>query len=476
MELASKFVNKKLLTPTFICLWIIMFLVEFVKGSLIVSILPVYMGDVLQLSAFAIGLSFSCQYIGDNLFRSPAGWLIERIGFRLTMTIGLCITFGAVFIITVMKTMGFIVLGCALLGIGTAPLWPCVLMGITAITEENKNFGTAMGVIQISSLGGTGLGPVIINFLVGVSYTLVFWVLLGCMGAVILVSLLLPRHAGSRKVNAGGEIVSIANSGTADNNDSTAYREITSNRDSIANRDSEATGDTRTSSDINAKSQHEVSSKNELWRGGLPQIWKNIRETHRHIRTHLKVSPLLYPALFLQSFAVGLLTPVITLFVRSELGLSPEAFSLMLISGGGVTVLGLIPIGKLVDRYGTRRFLNTGFALAAVSVGLFAFIRPLPIVWILVMLIGVSYAFILPTWDTMISHLLPEGEKGTVWGLFLTIQGMGMVVGPIVSGKMWDALGAHAPFVASSVSMALLFILHLYLSRKSSASAGAPSR
>ncbi|WP_410768129.1 MFS transporter [Fontibacillus sp. BL9] len=427
MELTAKLVNKKLLTPTFVSLWIIMFLVEFVKGSLIVAILPVYMGDVLKLSAFAIGLSFSCQYIGDNLFRSPAGWLIERIGFRLTMTIGLCITFGAVFIITFMKTMGFIVLGCALLGIGTAPLWPCVLMGITAVTEENKNFGTAMGVIQISSLGGTGLGPVIINFLVSVSYTLVFWVLLGCMGLVILVSLFLPRHT-NRPGNAD-ESTSAAQEGSG----TPAALEGT-------------TGG--------------------LWRGGPARIWQNIRGTLHHIRTHLKVSPLLYPALFLQSFAVGLLTPVITLFVRSELGLSPEAFSLMLISGGGVTVLGLIPIGKLVDRYGTRRFLNTGFALAAVSVGLFAFMRPMPVVWLLVLLIGVSYAFILPTWDTMISHMLPEGEKGTVWGLFLTIQGSGMVVGPIVSGKMWDALGPPAPFLASSVSMALLFFIHLYISRK----------
>ncbi|MEF2964595.1 MFS transporter [Paenibacillus sp. M1] len=423
MEMATRLVNRKLLTPTFLCLWVIMFLVEFVKGALIVSILPVYMGDVLKLSAFAIGLSFSCQYIGDNLFRSPAGWLIERIGFRLTMTVGLCITFGAVFIITFMKTMGFIVLGCALLGIGTAPLWPCVLMGITAMTEENKNFGTAMGVIQISSLGGTGLGPVAINFLVGVSYNLVFWVLLGCIGLVILVSLLLPRQAAT---GHGGEANAAHGAPIAEH------------------------------------------GGNELLKGGVRQIGRNLKETLRHLRQHLKVSRLLYPALFLQSFAVGLLTPVITLFVRSELGLSPEAFSLMLVCGGGITVLGLIPVGKLVDRYGTRLFLNTGFALAAVSVGLFAFTRTLPLVWLLVMLIGCSYALILPTWDTMISKLLPEGEKGTVWGLFLTIQGTGMIIGPIVSGKMWDAWGASAPFVASSVSMALLFFIHLYISRKPS--------
>lgn len=419
MELTSGIARKKWLNPTFASLWLIMFLVEFVKGALIVSILPVYMGDVLSLSAFAIGLSFSMQYIGDNLFRSPAGWLIERIGFRRTMSLGLCITLGAVAMIAFLPSMGFLVLGCALLGIGTAPLWPCVLMGITAVTEENNNFATAMGVIQISSLGGTGLGPVIINFFLHDSYRPVFWFLLGCLTLVLLVSLFLPGKADGSPA-----------AGTAK---------------------AAVPGDTSSP----AKS------------GGM---WSQLRASVRHIRTHLHVSPLLYPALFLQSFAVGLLTPVITLYVRTELGLSPETFSAMLVIGGGITVLGLIPIGKLVDRLGTRWFLHIGFALAAASIGLFALSREVSLVWLFVILIGCSYAFILPTWDTMISHMLPSGERGTIWGLFLTIQGSGMVAGPIISGKMWDLIGPTAPFLASSATMALLFFLHIALARTQKAS------
>lgn len=415
MEITTKLVSKKLLTPTFICLWIIMFLVEFVKGALIVSILPVYMGDVLKLSAFAIGLSFSLQYIGDNVFRSPAGWFIERVGFRLTMMMGLLLTFVAVLIIAMADKMGMIVLGCALIGVGTAPLWPCVLMGISAVTRENNNFGTAMGVIQISSLGGTGSGPVIINFFVDGSYQPVFWFLLGLMGVVVIVSLFLP-------------------------------------------------GKTKQKIDRAELSSAEPS----LWEGGVRGIWNNMRQSFRHIKENLHVSRLLFPALFLQTFAIGLLTPVITLFVRTELDLSPEAFSALLVTGGGITVIGLIPIGRLVDRYGTKWFLHIGFSLAAVAIGLFAITRSIPLVWLFVILIGISYACILPTWDTMISHMLPEGEKGTVWGLFLTIQGSGMVVGPIISGKLWDILGPTAPFMASAIVMAVLFFVHVIMSRQKS--------
>ncbi|MNP69731.1 Major Facilitator Superfamily protein [compost metagenome] len=68
----------------------------------------------------------------------------------------------------------------------------------------------------------------------------------------------------------------------------------------------------------------------------------------------------------------------------------------------------------------------------------------------------------------MISHMLPKGEKGTVWGLFLTIQGSGMVAGPILSGKLWDLLGPPAPFIASSTAMVILFFLHIALDRHES--------
>jgi MFS family permease len=70
----------------------------------------------------------------------------------------------------------------------------------------------------------------------------------------------------------------------------------------------------------------------------------------------------------------------------------------------------------------------------------------------------------------MIAQMIPSGEKGTIWGLFLTIQGSGMVVGPIISGKMWDLLGPAAPFLTSAVTMALLFFLHLGLVRTQKAS------
>ncbi|WP_138493149.1 MFS transporter [Paenibacillus pinistramenti] len=414
MKFKVKGLERQVLTPTLIYLWLIMFLIEVVKSALLVTILPVYMGSVLGLSAFAIGWSLSLQYIGDNFFRSPAGWLVERIGFRLTMLAGLALALGAVALIAWGRQAGVIAAACTLLGIGTAPLWPSVLVGISDMNEGKQNFGTAMGIIQMSTLGGTGAGPVIINLFIHQSYSSVFWILLACLAAAMLFALLLPGSARTPRTQ---------------------------------------------------RTQKTPRTPHGQKASRLRTLISHFSSTFSMVRNSLHVSRLLYPALFLQSFAVGLLTPIITLYIRTVLGLSPGMFSVLLVTGGAVTVLGLIPVGKLVDKHGTRIFLNIGFSLACLSILGLALFRDLAAVWILVIGAGLSYAFILPTWDTMIAGQLPKGEKGTVWGLFLTIQGTGMVAGPIVSGKLWDVYGPSAPFLVSAASMGALLLIHLWISR-----------
>lgn len=148
----------------------------------------------------------------------------------------------------------------------------------------------------------------------------------------------------------------------------------------------------------------------------MNHLFASIRKTLYEIRHNLKVSWLVFPALFLQSFVIGLLSPVITLYVQNELHLSPNMYSLLLIAGGGITVLAIIPCGKLVDRFGTAPFLNAGFLLAAISLIMFSAVRSLPVVFATVGVVGISYAMILPAWNTFVSTHVPKGERGAVWG------------------------------------------------------------
>ncbi|GAF07140.1 hypothetical protein JCM16418_1131 [Paenibacillus pini JCM 16418] len=411
-------------SPFFIKFLIILFLVEFMKGSLLVAVLPVYMKNHLGLSANVIGIAFSLQYIGDNLFRSPSGWLAERLGFRKTMSGALLLTVVAVTILAFFSGAGWLALACFILGIGTSPLWPCAMTGTTEISGPNNSNGQAMGALEMASLGGTGAGPIFMNFLMDrtdKNYHTAFLILIGCGIILVMVAVLLPKKVRDKVQETGA---SVGKAG--------------------------------------------VSVGNSL-RDKMRQLQSSVKSTLYEVKHNLKVSWLVYPALFLQSFVIGLLSPVITLYVQNELHISPNLYSLLLVTGGGITVLALIPCGKLIDRFGTSPFLNAGFLLAAVSLSIFSMVRALPLVFLFVGVVGVSYAMILPAWNTFIAHLVPKGERGAVWGFFLTLQGSGMVVGPVVSGRLWDHVGHSVPFLASAIVMALLFIIHFMLSRKSAA-------
>ncbi|MZQ81751.1 MFS transporter [Paenibacillus sp. 5J-6] len=405
MILLQKWRKNQLFSPFVIELLIIMFIVEFVKGALLITILPVYMKTGLGASAFIIGWTLAAQYIGDNVLRTPVGWIIDKLGYRTTMLTGVLLTFVSVILMATTSQYIWMIVGCTLLGFGTAPLWPCVITGTTEVAGEDGK-ATIMSVVYMAWLSGVGLGPVAINFFVGENrYTIAFRLLIACMTVVVLVALMLPR---------------------------------------------------KSSVGIEKAVTHAKPEKAPL----VERVSAYLGE----VRRSLSVSPLMFPAMFAQTFALGILTPILTLYAKEVLKLSSFEYSMFLVAGGAVTVICLVPMGKWVDRRGIRPFLITGFTISAAALLLFTYAKSMTILYVLVALLGVGYAFIIPSWNALIASAIPPEKRGAVWGFFLTIEGLGMIIGPIVSGKLWDVYGYHAPFLMSGSVLVLLLVLQMFIS------------
>ncbi|WJH33122.1 MFS transporter [Paenibacillus sp. CC-CFT747] len=344
-----------LTSPFVLQLLVIMFLVEFVKGALLVTFLPVYLNDVLKASVTVIGWTLAVQYIGDNLLRTPIGWLIDRIGYRTSMLIGVVSTLASVLIIATASSFGWIIVSCALLGIGTAPLWPCVITGATEIAGEEGS-GTVMSVVYMAWLSGVGLGPFVATYFIGSGYSTAFKLYIGLMILVVIVALFLP---GRKKQKEGLR----------------------------RSRDSRRTA-----------------------RLGLSRV-QRMGLYLSEVRKSMNVSRIIFPAMFAQTFALGLLTPVLTLYATRELHLTNGQFRAFLIVGGGITVLCMIPVGKLVDRWGIKWFLNAGLVLSSAVLLVFTLVRSLPALYVLVALLGLGYALIIPSWNALLAKAIPKEKR-----------------------------------------------------------------
>ena len=60
------------------------------------------------------------------------------------------------------------------------------------------------------------------------------------------------------------------------------------------------------------------------------------------------------------------------------LALSGEQYRYFLLAGGLITVLFMVPVGKLVDRWGTKWFLHIGFLLSSLVLLGFTYTRSMP--------------------------------------------------------------------------------------------------
>jgi DHA1 family multidrug resistance protein-like MFS transporter len=158
---------------------------------------------------------------------------------------------------------------------------------------------------------------------------------------------------------------------------------------------------------------------------------------------HLKI---LYPGMFVQTMCIGIMTPVIAIYARTVFGFSADQFAYFLISGGALTVLLLVPGGKLADRLGVKRPLITGFSLATIGLVLLPLQRIASHAMFIGALIGISYALILPAWNGLIARVVSREKMGTMWAIFMTIEGMGMAIGAYVGGQVWDNFGPQTPF------------------------------
>ena len=145
-------------------------------------------------------------------------------------------------------------------------------------------------------------------------------------------------------------------------------------------------------------------------------------------------------------FCLGNSSNAFLLLKAQERGFSAsQVILLYLIFTASASILA-IPSGKLSDKFGRSVILVPGYVIYGLVYIGFALLAAKTAILLLFIAYGAYTAFISGAERAFIAEAAPAGFKGTVLGVYGTLQGIGLLLSSVIAGTMWDYINSDAPF------------------------------
>jgi len=118
-------------------------------------------------------------------------------------------------------------------------------------------------------------------------------------------------------------------------------------------------------------------------------------------------------------------------------------------------LVGRIAFGLLGDRFGAKRTFVSGLLLQAVAVGCYMLVREQFAFYSVAVVFGFAYAGIMPLYSVLLRENFPLPMMGTLVGAASMTSSMGMALGPLAGGVIFDTWGTYRWLYVSSVVFGL---------------------
>ena len=162
----------------------------------------------------------------------------------------------------------------------------------------------------------------------------------------------------------------------------------------------------------------------------------------------------LWIAMLVAMSGIGMVSPLLPLYVREDLG-GPEVAVALSFSGVAIAQMVASPfVGRLGDRFGVKRFIVGGFLVYGVAGLGYLLVDRWELVVALRVLSGVGVALIFPMSLAYVGRLAPGGREGAFMGAFSVAQIAGFGIGPLMGGAVRDAFGSNTAFAAMALLLA----------------------
>jgi MFS family permease len=116
---------------------------------------------------------------------------------------------------------------------------------------------------------------------------------------------------------------------------------------------------------------------------------------------------------------------------------------------------GRIAFGLLGDRFGAKRTFVSGLLLQAAAVGCYYFVREQVAFYSVAVVFGFAYAGVMPLYAVLMRENFPLQIIGTVVGAASMASSLGMALGPLAGGMIFDRYGTYGWLYIGSVLFGL---------------------
>ncbi|GMU39752.1 MAG: hypothetical protein AMXMBFR23_06180 [Chloroflexota bacterium] len=162
----------------------------------------------------------------------------------------------------------------------------------------------------------------------------------------------------------------------------------------------------------------------------------------------------LWFAMLVAMAGISMVSPLLPVYVEEELG-GPAVAVALSFSGLAIAQIITAPmIGRLGDRFGSKRFIVMGFTVYAAGAVGYLFATHWAMVVGFRILSGVGAAGVFPMTLAYVGRLAPTGREGRYMGWFSVAQIGGFGLGPLFGGGMRDAFGSDAAFFSMAFMLA----------------------
>ena len=136
-------------------------------------------------------------------------------------------------------------------------------------------------------------------------------------------------------------------------------------------------------------------------------------------------------------------------------GVSAMAAATVLSAAGLASLSGRIICGLMADRVGAKRVLLAGLALQALAMSLYLVTRELSHFYAVALVFGFAYGGVMPLYAILVREYFGARIMGTIFGAAGFASTLGMALGPLVGGWLYDAFGSYFWLFIGSCGMGL---------------------